>query len=118
MAVGVAVLAVAAWSLVIWGAGDRFFEVSGAVTDCASKAPIPGVSVRADLLRGFGEEPVVVATDKDGRFDLLLNEPPDSAAKLTLTHPSYRVLEKVLDPGPPRDQVNRWCLRATQVGSN
>jgi len=115
-ALGVAVLFVAGGALTIWAAGDRFFEVSGAVTDCATNEPIPSVSVHADLLRGFGEEPLVLETDNDGRFDLLLNEPPNSAAKLTLTHPSYRTLAKVLDPAPPHDEFIRWCLDANRSG--
>jgi len=115
---GVAVLFVAGWALTIWAAGDRFLEVSGVVTDCAMSEPISGVSVRADLLRGFGEEPLVVRTDNDGRFGLLLNEPPDSAVRLTLTHPGYQPVTKVLDPAPPHGELIRWCLEASQAAAN
>lgn len=111
---GVAALFVAGWALAIWAAGDRFFEVNGIVVDCVSGEVVPGVMVRADLIRGFGEEPHTVETDEDGRFELLLNEPPHSAAQLTLTHPGYQPLTKVLDPAPPHDESIRWCLETNR----
>ncbi len=90
--------------------GDRFFEVRGTVADCVSGEKLSGATIRADLVRGFGEEPMAVETASNGEFHLLLNEPPSSAAKLTFSKARYETRSEVFDPAPEYGATVPICL--------
>jgi hypothetical protein len=103
--------------LTIWGLatgapvlGDRFFDVRGTVADCVSGERLGGVSIRVELLRGFGEEPYSVESKPNGAFHVHLNEPPSSAAELSFSAVGYQTRSEVFDPAPARGTTVSVCL--------
>jgi hypothetical protein len=90
---------------------DRFFTIEAVVRDCTRRTPLAGVRARLVLNRGYGEPDVVASTDAQGRIRLFMNEPPSSAATLTLSKTGYRELAQRFDAAPR--QPVEICLDPT-----
>jgi hypothetical protein len=71
------------------GSCDTFFTIDATVTACDTKKPLPGVTATSHLHGGFGEEDHHETTDKDGNFNMRLNEPSDGDVTITLEKTGY-----------------------------
>lgn len=68
---------------------DRFFTVEARVTSCRSGTPVNGAEAVLKLDKGFGEPDLTRRTDSEGRLRMVLNEPPEAWATLTVTAPGH-----------------------------
>ena len=68
---------------------DTFFTVRATVVDHSTGEPLAGANGLLVLDKGIGEQDQAVATGDDGRLFLLMNEPDDVWATLTIAKHGY-----------------------------
>ncbi|MCA9533877.1 MAG: carboxypeptidase regulatory-like domain-containing protein [Myxococcales bacterium] len=89
---------------------DSFFEARGRVVRCGDDVPIVGASVRATLIAGVGEEPLLVETDGEGRFSFMLNEPPSARVRLQVEADGYEPVTLDVGGGAGRGSALSMCM--------
>ena len=88
-------------SLALIAGCDRFYTVSGRVSSCADKRPIPGAMVHLSN----GEKGGFTKSESDGSFRTALNEPDgDGPSDLTVARVGFRTVEHhVSKPHAPQN---------------
>lgn len=77
---------------------DKFFGLTGVVTDCESQQPIEGVLFT--LFEDPPDDSHATPTDSDGIFRMTLNHPANAPADLVIEHDGYEVYEQHFNESP------------------
>ena len=86
---------------------DTFFAVSGTVTDGRTGLPLPGARATLVLDKGAGEADTTRISTNDGRVGMIINEPPNAWATLTIEKPGYQKWSTQFQGAPEKPLVIR-----------
>jgi hypothetical protein len=94
---------------------DCLFNAQGQVVECGTTTPVPDVPIAVRIDRGFEnrerEAAGPFATNQDGRFRVVVNDPCRSWVTLTFQKEGYETLQRQYQ-GAPEGSVSLCMNRA------
>jgi hypothetical protein len=91
---------------------DRFFEVQGTVSDCATNAPIAAATVVAQVDPSYADESKSYETTTEGRYLVHLNKPPSAPVTITFSKTGFAEVARHFDGIPTTPYIADVCLQS------
>jgi len=76
--------------LLFFSGCDSFFVLNALVIDARTETPLSGARASLVLYKGVGEPNIIKTSQNDGRVRIIMNEPPDAWATLTIKKEGYK----------------------------